>query len=124
MFNVLSFIDNDIRQVTLDHSLVEELIRSGQLDRNKGRNHPEKNIITRALGISDKVMIDFFELDMKENDRILLCSDGLTNMIEDDEIKEIVMEDSGDITAAVEKLIDRANYYGGKDNISVVVAVK
>ena len=89
-----------------------------------GRNHPEKNIITRALGISDKVMIDFFELDMKENDRILLCSDGLTNMIEDDEIKEIVMEDSGDITAAVEKLIDRANYYGGKDNISVVVAVK
>ena len=120
----LYFIDNDIRQVTLDHSLVEELIRSGQLDRNKGRNHPEKNIITRALGISDKVMIDFFELDMKENDRILLCSDGLTNMIEDDEIKEIVMEDSGDITAAVEKLIDRANYYGGKDNISVVVAVK
>ena len=67
---------------------MEELIRSGQLDRNKGRNHPEKNIITRALGISDKVMIDFFELDMKENDRILLCSDGLTNMIEDDEIKE------------------------------------
>ena len=113
-----------IRQVTMDHSLVEELIRSGQLDRNKGRNHPEKNIITRALGISDKIMTDFFELEMKQGDEILLCSDGLSNMLEDDEIKEIVLESSGDITAAVEKLIDRANYYGGRDNISVVVAVK
>lgn len=55
----LYFIDDEIRQVTMDHSLVEELIRSGQLDRNKGRNHPEKNIITRALGISDKIMTDF-----------------------------------------------------------------
>ena len=120
----LYFIDDEIRQVTMDHSLVEELIRSGQLDRNKGRNHPEKNIITRALGISDKIMTDFFELEMKQGDVILLCSDGLSNMLEDDEIKEIVLESSGDITAAVEKLIDRANYYGGRDNISVVVAVK
>jgi len=120
----LYFIGDDIRQVTMDHSLVEELIRSGQLERNKGRNHPEKNIITRALGISDKVVTDFFELEIQENESILLCSDGLTNMIEDDEIKEIVLECSGDITAAVEKLIDRANYYGGKDNISVVLAVK
>ena len=120
----LYFIDDEIRQVTMDHSLVEELIRSGQLDRNKGRNHPEKNIITRALGISDKIMTDFFELEMKQGDGILLCSDGLSNMLEDDEIKEIVLESSGDITAAVEKLIDRANYYGGRDNISVVVAVK
>lgn len=61
---------------------------------------------------------------MKQGDGILLCSDGLSNMLEDDEIKEIVLESSGDITAAVEKLIDRANYYGGRDNISVVVAVK
>ncbi len=120
----LYFINDEIRQITMDHSLVEELIRSGQLDRNKGRNHPEKNIITRALGISDKIMTDFFELEMKEGDGILLCSDGLSNMLEDDEIKEIVLESSGDITAAVEKLIDRANYYGGRDNISVVVAVK
>lgn len=120
----LYFIGDDIRQVTMDHSLVEELIRSGQQERNKGRNHPEKNIITRALGISDKVVTDFFELEIQEKESILLCSDGLTNMIEDDEIKEIVLECSGDITAAVEKLIDRANYYGGKDNISVVLAVK
>ncbi len=116
-------INDDIKQISLDHSLVEELIRTGQLDRNKGRNHPEKNIITRALGISEDVVTDFFEVDIEDNDKILLCSDGLTNMLEDDEIKEVIFEND-DISAAVEKLIDRANYYGGKDNISVVLAAK
>lgn len=119
----LYVIDEAIRQITLDHSLVEELIRTGQLDRNKGRNHPEKNIITRALGIAQEVVPDFFEVKLKEDDKILLCSDGLSNMVEDDEIKDIVMED-GDLETAVSKMIDRANYYGGKDNISVVLAVK
>ncbi len=117
-------ISEDIKQISLDHSLVEELIRTGQLDRNKGRNHPEKNIITRALGISEDVVTDFFEIDISDGDKILLCSDGLTNMLEDDEIKEIVFESKDDTKAAVDKMIDRANYYGGKDNISVVLAVK
>lgn len=114
---------DDIKQVSLDHSLVEELIRTGQLERNKGRNHPEKNIITRALGIADDVVTDFFEIELQENDKILLCSDGLTNMLEDDEIKEIVFENEENPKAAVDKLIDRANYYGGKDNISVVLVI-
>ena len=83
----LYIVNNEIRQVTLDHSLVEELIRNGQLDRNKGRNHPEKNIITRALGIGDDVVPDFFEVELSADDKILLCSDGLSNMIEDDEIR-------------------------------------
>lgn len=116
----LYVINNTIRQVTMDHSLVEELIRSGQLERDKGRNHPEKNIITRALGIDDKVVPDFFEIELTSDDKILLCSDGLSNMIEDDEIQDIVSEDT-DLTAIGNKLIDRANYYGGKDNISAVV---
>ena len=116
-------INDEIKQISLDHSLVEELIRTGRLDRNKGRNHPEKNIITRALGIAEDVVTDFFEVDIEENDKILLCSDGLTNMLEDDEIKEVIFEND-DISATVEKLIDRANYYGGKDNISVVLAAK
>lgn len=119
----LYVIDEAIRQITLDHSLVEELIRTGQLDRNKGRNHPEKNIITRALGIAQEVVPDFFEVTLKQEDKVLLCSDGLSNMIEDDEIKDIVME-NGDLETAVSKMIDRANYYGGKDNISVILAVK
>jgi protein phosphatase len=117
-------IGDDIRQITLDHSLVEELIRTGQLDRNKGRNHPEKNIITKALGIGNDIVPDFFEINLSEGDKILLCSDGLTNMLEDDEIKEIVFESDGNLKNAVDKMIDRANYYGGKDNISVVLAVK
>jgi len=117
----LYLINNTIRQVTLDHSLVEELIRTGQLDRNKGRNHPEKNIITRAMGIAEEVVPDFFEIELTSEDKFLLCSDGLSNMIEDDEIKDIVGECEV-LKDAVDKLIDRANYYGGKDNISVVLA--
>ena len=117
----LYIVNNEIRQVTLDHSLVEELIRNGQLDRNKGRNHPEKNIITRALGIGDDVVPDFFEVELSADDKILLCSDGLSNMIEDDEIRDIVSE-SDDLKTVGEKLVERANYYGGKDNISAVVA--
>lgn len=116
----LYVIGEDIKQITLDHSLVEELIRTGQLERRKGRYHPEKNIITRALGASDEAIPDFFEVELRPNDRILMCSDGLSNMVEDDEIKEIVM-DKNTPQQAVEQLIDRANYYGGKDNIGVVL---
>ncbi len=116
----LYVIDDNIRQITMDHSLVEELIRNGQLDRKKGRNHPEKNIITRAMGSRDEAMPDFFEVDVKEGDRILLCSDGLSNMVADDEIRDIVSENS-DISKIVDELIGRANYYGGNDNVSALV---
>ena len=115
-------IKDDIEQVTMDHSLVEELIRSGRLDRNKGRNHPEKNIITKALGIDEEVEPDFFEVRLEPGDKILMCSDGLSNMIEDDEIKDIV-DNSEDISKACSVLIDQANYYGVRDNISVIIAV-
>nr|MCR5632683.1 protein phosphatase 2C domain-containing protein [Eubacterium sp.] len=116
----LYIINDDIKQITMDHSLVEELIRSGQLERNKGRNHPEKNIITRAMGSRDEAMPDFFELTVEEGDHILLCSDGLSNMVEDDEIKDIV-QDNAVLDQAVSTLISRANYYGGNDNISVII---
>lgn len=116
----LYIIGDDITQITMDHSLVEELIRNGELERKKGRNHPEKNIITRAMGSKDEVIPDFFEIDLKPDDKILMCSDGLSNMVEDDEIKDIIVEryDLDEITQA---LVDRANYYGGSDNISVVI---
>ncbi len=116
----LYLINDKITQITMDHSLVEELIRSGQLERNKGRNHPEKNIITKAMGSRDEAMPDFFQITLSEGDRILLCSDGLSNMVEDDEIKDIVM-DGDDPNEIVDSLIRRANYYGGNDNISVIV---
>lgn len=110
----------DIRQITLDHSLVEELIRTGQLDRRKVRFHPEKNIITRALGTGKEAVPDFFEVELQPGEKVLLCSDGLTNMVEDDEIGSIVMRQQF-VDRICEQLIDRANYYGGKDNIGVVV---
>lgn len=116
----LYVINDSIKQITMDHSLVEELIRSGQLERNKGRNHPEKNIITRAMGSRDEAIPDFFEVPLEEGDRVLLCSDGLSNMVEDDEIKDIV-QDNQNLDEAVSSLISRANYYGGNDNISVVI---
>lgn len=116
----LYIINDDITQITMDHSLVEELIRNGELERKKGRNHPEKNIITRAMGSKDEVVPDFFEIELKPEDKILICSDGLSNMVEDDEIKDIIVEHHN-LDEMTHALIDRANYYGGSDNISVVI---
>lgn len=110
----------ETKQITLDHSLVEELIRTGQLDRRRVRFHPEKNIITRALGTGKEAVPDFFEIILQNDERVLLCSDGLTNMVEDDEIVTIVMGQRF-VDKICERLIERANYYGGKDNIGVVV---
>ena len=116
----LYVVGDDIRQITLDHSLVEELIRTGQLERRKVRFHPEKNIITRALGTAREAVPDFFEVELRIDESILLCSDGLTNMIEDDEIAMIINRNQH-VDKCCEQLIERANYYGGKDNIGVVV---
>ncbi len=116
----LYLIRDEITQITMDHSLVEELIRNGQLERNRGRNHPEKNLITKAMGSKDEVMPDFFEISLEEGDKVLLCSDGLSNMVEDDELRDIVRE-AGSPEEAVDSLIDRANYYGGNDNISAIL---
>ena len=113
-------VGNEIKQITMDHSLVEELIRDGKLERKKGRNHPEKNIITKAMGSKEEVIPEFFEIDINPEDKYLLCSDGLSNMVEDDEIRDIVVENE-DLRDAVMSLVDRANYYGGADNISVVI---
>jgi len=113
-------IGGEIRQITMDHSLVEELIRKGELERKKGRNHPEKNIITKAMGSRDEMMPDFFEIDINTEEKYLLCSDGLSNMVEDDEIRDIVSEED-DLDRIAQELVDRANYYGGSDNISVII---
>ena len=113
-------IGGEIHQITMDHSLVEELIRKGELERKKGRNHPEKNIITKAMGSKDEMMPDFFEIDINTEEKYLLCSDGLSNMVEDDEIRDIVSEED-DLDRIAQELVDRANYYGGSDNISVII---
>ena len=116
----LYLIDDDIEQITKDHSLVEEMVRIGELDRSEAREHPDKNIITRALGVTDSVEVDFFEVDLKDGDIILMCSDGLTNMVEDEDIR-MVVKAKRDVVQIVEELIKVANHNGGSDNIGVVI---
>ncbi len=116
----LYLISEDIHQITRDHSLVEEMVKLGELDKESARTHAKKNIITRAVGANRNVIADFFEIEFSQGDRILMCSDGLTNMVEDKTIKEIITG-CGDIQEAVHKLIKTANDNGGKDNIAVVL---
>ncbi len=118
----LYVIGDEIVQITMDHSYVEELIRNG-IDKELVKNHPEKHKITRAVGAEKKVKPDFFEVSLNKNDRVLLCSDGLTNMVDDDEIMEIVQEERT-AESIVNRLITRANFYGGRDNISAVLIME
>lgn len=117
----LYLIDQEIEQITRDHSLVEEMIRVGELQRKDAKSHPDRNVITRAIGVRVPVKVDFFDLKLEEGDKILLCSDGLTNMLEDQEILQIVRK-CGSLKEAAQRLVTEANRNGGKDNISVVLA--
>lgn len=118
----LYVISDEIKQVTSDHSLVEEMVKKGDITEREARIHPQKNIITRALGIDDKVRADYFEISVETSDIVLLCTDGLTNMIEDDDI-EYIVKHSSSIEKAVNSLVAKANENGGYDNITVILAV-
>lgn len=107
-------------QITRDHSLVQEMVRLGEIDQERARNHPDKNIITRAVGVDRNVQIDFFEVNLEPGQRVLLCSDGLTNMVEDHEIQKILQEQE-ELARKTEKLVELANRNGGKDNITVII---
>ena len=113
-------INKNITQITKDHSLVEEMVTMGGLDKEAARNHPDKNIITRAIGVKEFVLADFFEVKLEKEDKILLCTDGLTNMLNDDEIHRIVQSNE-DVETAAKALIAAANEKGGRDNIAVVL---
>lgn len=114
---------SEIRQITRDHSLVEEMVRLGGIRREDARLHPDKNIITRAIGAKDNVEVDFFTVELKPSDIILMCSDGLSNMVEDKEMLRVMNEHQEDKTLVdmAQALIDTANQNGGKDNIAVVL---
>lgn len=111
---------DSMTQITQDHSLIAEMVRLGELTPEEGRNHPDKNIITRAVGTNEDVKIDFFDVKLETGDQILMCSDGLSNMVEDQRIFEILKgEDTEEDKAQV--LVDEANANGGRDNIAVIV---
>ena len=117
----LYLLGEKITQITKDHSLVEEMVRMGELDPEQARKHPKKNIITRALGAEKTVDIDFFDLKLEPGDVVLMCSDGLSNMVEDSQLREIISDTSTDLDEKGRILIREANRNGGKDNIAIVL---
>src|SRR4051794_26902004 len=112
--------DGELQQLTRDHSLVAELERSGQITAEAAEHHPQRSIITRALGPEPDVEVDTYTLAGREGDVFLICSDGLTSMISDDEVTSILRSASS-LDAAAEALIRAANQSGGKDNITVIL---
>ncbi len=108
-------------QVTRDHSYVEEMVAAGKMVRGSREYLSQKNIITRAAGMTERVEADFFEVDLEEGDRILLCSDGLTNMVDNEAIAAVV-SGSGTLEEKGHRLVELANAGGGRDNITVILA--
>jgi serine/threonine protein phosphatase PrpC len=109
-----------IRRLTVDHSLVERLIATNQITREEARYHPQRNVIYRTIGDKPKIELEVNSLTLAIGDHLLLCSDGLSGMLEDDRIYQLVL-DASDPQAACEALIESANAAGGQDNISVVI---
>ena len=113
--------NRELQQITRDHSLVQEMVRMGEISVEEARNHPDKNIITRALGAEKTVDIDFFDLKLEPGDVVLMCSDGLSNMVEDSQMLEIISDTDTDLDEKGRILIREANRNGGKDNIAIVL---
>lgn len=112
-------IGDELSQITRDHSVVQNLIESGELSPEEARVHPKKNVITRALGVEENVLTDSYCIDISENNKVLLCTDGLTNYVENKKIFDIVK--NNDLDKITDMLIVEANRGGGKDNITAAV---
>ncbi|WP_099158044.1 Stp1/IreP family PP2C-type Ser/Thr phosphatase [Virgibacillus ndiopensis] len=112
--------ENGFKQVTEDHSLVNELVRSGQISKEDAEHHPRKNLILKALGTEENVIADIQSIGWEHGDRLLLCSDGLTNKVSDEELSNFIKLDN-DINETAKKMIDLANELGGEDNISLII---
>ena len=112
--------DHALEQLTEDHSLVAELVRSGRLSPEEAETHPQRSVITRALGTEADVDVDTFTVETRPGDLFLICSDGLTTMVEEDRIAEVVEQNRDDLERAAKQLIADANRSGGEDNVTVI----
>ena len=112
--------DNRMEQLTEDHSLVNELLKTGKLSREEAETHPQRSVITRALGTDPDVDVDTFSVRAEGGDLFLLCSDGLTDMVSERSILDVVERNREDIDGALRALVKEANRGGGQDNITVV----
>ncbi len=112
-------VNGELKQITRDHSMVQSLVESGKLLPEQAVNHPEKNVITRALGVEENVIADSYVIDFTDGDKILLCTDGMSNFVSGETILKTVKDN--EIEEATDLLIDEANFGGGKDNITVAL---
>ncbi|HBC29872.1 MAG TPA: Stp1/IreP family PP2C-type Ser/Thr phosphatase [Clostridiales bacterium] len=111
--------NNELKQITTDHTYVNELMKDGKITAQEAKTHPKRNVITRALGSEEFVHADIFEMELFENDILLLCTDGLTTHVSDDNMLEIIKEYGA--SESVQKLIKQANDNGGTDNITIII---
>ena len=114
------FDSSGLHQLSKDHSLVQELVDDGLIAPSDARHHPRRNIVTRAIGIEPEIQVDLWELQLAQNSRVLLCSDGLVDEVEESLIEEVLRTEV-DIESAADRLIAMANDHGGRDNISLVI---
>lgn len=112
--------DGNLTQITCDHSLVEMLVARGSITKEDAKHHPQKNVITRAIGTESSVQADIYEFDIESGDILLLCSDGLVNMVDDDKILSIITE-SEKFEDLADILVNEAENSGGHDNITVIL---
>lgn len=110
---------NEIRQLSKDHSIVQEMLDSGEISVQDAKNHPQKNIITRALGVNSEIKLDYIEYETKKDDIVLSCSDGLTNCLDEENIYKIC--NGNEISSLASDLVREANNRGGNDNITVAL---
>lgn len=110
----------EIKQITKDHTMVQYLIENGEITAEEAKDHPKKHLITRAVGVEETVSVDYNEFEIEKKDKVLVCSDGLTNLVNEEEILSVVSENSS-LSDTVDALIALANERGGNDNITVVV---
>ena len=113
--------DNELYQLTNDHSLVWELVQSGNITKAEAHTHPQRNMLTRAVGTSKNIKVDTGTMNWSQGDLLLLCTDGLTNMLNEQEIQQIILADKNDGETAVNILIAAANQAGGHDNVTAIL---